>query len=61
LLAFKDSSIVLVVEYWLEGDWLYYVTQSGHRLSGPLDRLDQPLTQQLNSERNVPFILESRR
>ena len=61
LLAFKDSSIVLVVEYWLEGDWLYYITHSGHRLSGPLDRLDQPLTQQLNSERNVPFILESRR
>jgi hypothetical protein len=61
LLAFKDSSVVVVVEYWLEGDWLYYITTSGHRLSGPLDRLDQPLTQQLNRERNVPFILEARR
>jgi hypothetical protein len=61
LLAFKDSSVVIVVEYWLEGDWLYYITPSGHRLSQPLDRLDQPLTQQLNRERNVPFVLEFRR
>ena len=61
LLAFKDHSVVVVVEYWLEGDWLYYITPSGYRLSGPLDRLDQPLTQQLNRERNVPFILGARR
>lgn len=60
LLAFKDHTVVIVVDYWLEGDWLYYEITPGQRLSAPLDRLDQPLTQQLNRERNVPFILEAR-
>ena len=60
LLAFKDGSVVVAREYWLEGDWLYYELTSGQRLSGPLDRLDIALTQQLNRERNVRFALESR-
>jgi len=61
LLAFKDHTVLIVVDYWLEGTWLYYEITPGQRLSGPLDRLDQPLTQQLNRERNVPFVLEARR
>ena len=61
LLAFKDRTVLIVVDYWLEGDWLYYEITEGQRLSVPLDRLDQPLTQQLNRERNVPFVLEVRR
>lgn len=60
LLAFKDHTIMLVTDYWLEGDYLYYETGSGLRTSVPLDRLDLPLTQQLNRERNVRFVLESR-
>jgi hypothetical protein len=60
LLAFKDRTVLIVVDYWLEGDWLYYSIDPGQRLSVPLDRLDQPLTQQLNRERGVPFILEAR-
>ena len=60
LLAFKDGTVVIAKAYWLEGDWLYYETTSGQRLSGPLDRLDIALTQQLNRERNVRFVLESR-
>ena len=61
LLAFKDHTVLIVIDYWLEGAWLYYEITPGQRLSGPLDRLDQPLTQQLNRERNVPFVLEARR
>ena len=61
LLAFKDRTVLIVIDYWLEGTWLYYEITPGQRLSGPLDRLDQPLTQQLNRERNVPFILGARR
>lgn len=60
LLAFKDHTVLIVIDYWLEGDWLYYETTPGMRLSAPLDRLDLPLTQQLNRERNVPFVLQSR-
>ena len=59
LLAFKDHTVLIVVDYWLEGTWLYYEITPGQRLSGPLDRLDQPLTQQLNRERNVPFVLQT--
>jgi len=60
LLAFKDHSVVAVMDYWLEGDQVCYDTGSGLRTCIPLDRLDFPLTQQLNRERNVPFILEAR-
>ncbi len=61
LLAFKDSMVIAVMDYWLEGDMLVYETSLGIRTVVPLDRLDFALTQQLNFERNVPFILEARR
>ncbi len=61
LLAFQDHTILAVTDYWLEGDILYYETSYGLQGSIPLDRLDLPLTQQLNQERNIPFVLESRR
>ncbi|MCZ6489185.1 MAG: hypothetical protein O7A06_01490 [Acidobacteria bacterium] len=60
LLAFMDHTILAVTDYWLEGDILYYQTSYGLQGSIPLDRLDLPLTQQLNQERNIPFVLESR-
>ena len=60
LLAFQDHTIVAVTDYWLEGNILYYQTSYGMQGSIPLDRLDLPLTQQLNRERNIPFVLESR-
>ena len=58
LLAFQDQTILAVVDYWLEGDILYYQTRYGLQGSIPLDRLDLALTQQLNLERNIPFVLE---
>ena len=60
LLAFKDHTVFVVTDYWLEGDMLVYETSPGVRTPVPLERLDLPLTQQLNRERNVRFILEAR-
>ncbi|MBI4459906.1 MAG: hypothetical protein HY648_07590 [Acidobacteria bacterium] len=60
LLAFRDGTILAVVDYWLEEDYVSYFTLQGMRASAPLDRLDLPLTQRLNRERNVRFVLESR-
>ena len=60
LLAFKDHTILIVTDYWLEGDMLVYETTPGVRTSVPLDRLDFALTQQLNRERNVRLVLETR-
>ena len=61
LLAFKDHTILAVTDYWLEGDMLYYQTSYGLQNSIPLDRLDLPLTEQLNRDRNVLFVLEPHR
>jgi hypothetical protein len=60
LLAFKDSTVIAVVDYWIEGNMLIYSTSLGVRTVVPLDRVDFALTQQLNFERNVPFVLEAR-
>ncbi|MBI4458676.1 MAG: hypothetical protein HY648_01290 [Acidobacteria bacterium] len=60
LLAFKDGTIFAVVDYWLDEDFLRYVTLQGMRASVPLDRLDLSLTQRLNRERHVRFVLEAR-
>ncbi len=60
LLAFQDHTSLAVTDYWLEGDILYYQTSYGLQGSIPLDHLDLPLTHQLNQERNIPFVLESR-
>jgi hypothetical protein len=60
LLAFKDATVIAVTDYWIEGNMLIYSTSLGVRTVIPLDRLDFALTQQLNFERNVPFVLEAR-
>lgn len=60
LLAFKDQTLIAVTDFWLEGDTLWYETSSGLKTAIPLERLDLPLTQQLNRQRNVRFVLEAR-
>lgn len=60
ILSFKDGTTVEVVDYWLHGDQVYYLNAAGVQGSVPIDRLDLPATQQLNRERNLPFVLESR-
>jgi hypothetical protein len=60
ILVFKDRTVVTVRDYWLEGDRLWYHTTDGVVASMFLDQLDLPFTQQLNRERGVRFVLESR-
>ena len=60
LLAFKDAMVIAVTDYWMQGYSLVYETSLGVRTVIPLDRLDWGLTQQLNFERGVPFVLEAR-
>jgi hypothetical protein len=60
LLAFKDHSIVGVTDYWLQGDTLYYATTYGSKTGIPLTQLDLPLTQKLNQQGNLHFVLEFR-
>ncbi|MSO19975.1 MAG: hypothetical protein EXQ56_05835 [Acidobacteria bacterium] len=60
LLVFKDRTIVLVKSYWLEGETVWYETTDGLRTPISISQLDLTLTQQLNKERNVKFVLESR-
>jgi hypothetical protein len=60
VLVFKDRTLVMVRDYWLEGERLWYETSDGVVASIFLDQLDLPFTQQLNRERSVRFVLESR-
>ncbi len=60
ILAFKDSTIVAVTDYWLKGADVYYKRGDGSEAGVPIDQLDFPLTEQLNRERHVPLVLEYR-
>lgn len=60
VLAFKDGTMMEVIDYWLQGDQIYYLNAEGAQGSAPIDRLDLPRTQQLNRERRRSFVLESR-
>ena len=57
LLAFLDSSIVAVADYWVESGQLHYVTSYGAQYTVSLDQIDLDLTVQLNRERGIQFIL----
>jgi hypothetical protein len=58
LLAFRDSSVVAVIAYWVEGQDLHYVTKNYAKKVVPLETLDKGVSLQLNSERGVEFSLE---
>lgn len=58
LLALKDGAVFSCYAYWLEGDTVHYVTtkQAHNKVSRTL--VDERVSEQLNSERNVEFSLE---
>lgn len=58
LLALKDGAVFSCYAYWLEGDTVHYVTtkQAHNKVSRTL--VDEKVSDQLNSERNVEFSLE---
>ena len=60
LLAFKDHSIYVATDYWLENNRLQYVTNYGASNSAALDLIDMDLTIKLNEARGVKFDLRSK-
>jgi len=59
LIAFKDSVIHAADAYWVNGNTLYYITRDHQQMTAPLDSVDRPLSERLNSEQNVVFYLPS--
>ena len=56
-IAFKKSVVRLADQYWVTGSTIHFVTKDHVEMSAPLDTVDRVLSQQLNSEQNVAFIL----
>jgi hypothetical protein len=61
LIALRDSTIRQAIGYWIEDDTLQFVTPQGKITHITMDQLDRQLSQQLNSERNLDFDLDSAR
>jgi len=57
LIAFKDNRIQWADAYWVSANILYYVTPDHQQRAAPLDRVDRPLSERLNNERDIPFYL----
>jgi hypothetical protein len=57
LIALKDSTVIAAIGYWAENGDLIYITKTYARKTLPLDRIDKDLTEQLNRERGVEFLL----
>jgi hypothetical protein len=59
LLQLKDGSMYGLTQYWVAGGLLNYITDYGARNALPFDRIDMAKTVQLNSQRGVPFVLQT--
>lgn len=57
LLAFKDHTILAALAYWVEGDTLNYVTESGVPNRVSLALIDKDFSKELNKQRSVEFNL----
>jgi len=60
ILVLKDGISFGVVDYWVDGDKLGYVTSYRRQNMIDLDRLDLEKTVNLNSSRGIPFVLQER-
>jgi hypothetical protein len=60
LIVLRSGSTYLASDYWVDRGYLAYTTGSGSLQAVPLDVLDVPMTQKINAERGVSFILASR-
>jgi len=58
LLALKDGAVFSCYAYWLEGDTVHYVTTRHAHNKVSRSLVDEPISNQLNHERNVEFSLE---
>lgn len=59
-LVLKDGISFGVIDYWVNGDKLGYVTTYGRQNTIDLDRLDLQKTVNRNSMRGIPFVLQER-
>ncbi len=57
VLVFKDGSQYGVIDYWLEGGRLHYITSYGGENAVPLDQIDLEKTVQLNWVSGIEFVL----
>jgi hypothetical protein len=57
LLQLRDGSMYGLTDYWVEGGELHYRTTYGGENSLPFERIDFAKTVQLNTDRDVPFVL----
>jgi hypothetical protein len=60
LLVLRGGRVYLVVDYWVDKGHLDYTTGGGALQSLSLDALDMPMTEQLNAERGVNFVLTAK-
>lgn len=60
LIALKDSSVLAAIGYWAENGDLIYITKTYARKSVPLDRIDKELSEQLNRERGMEFLISEK-
>ncbi len=60
LLILKDGRAFVVPDYWVEAGQLLYPGSDGTPQVLSFDDLDLQMTVQLNSERDVPFVLRSK-
>jgi hypothetical protein len=61
LLVLKDKTILPAVDYWLEDGHISYVTSTGRQDWVAVRDLDWEMTTQLNTDRNVTFVLHGPR
>jgi hypothetical protein len=61
LIALKDGTIRQAIGYWIEGSTLNFVSPQSSISNVSLDSVDRELSEQLNSERNLEFDLNSAR
>jgi len=60
LLQLRDGSMYGLIEYWVEGDELHYVTTYGGRNSVRIQHINFEKTANLNADRGVEFVLRPR-
>jgi len=57
LIAFRDHTVEIASQYWIQGPLLHYLTPAGAHVQTFLDRVDRGLSIRLNRELNLDFRL----
>ena len=60
VIALRSGGAYLARQYWIEGDKLHCVSENGQEQEVPLAGINLTQTVQLNQERNVEIVLQSR-